>query len=47
MIAVGYILDIEEIFKASWSLFQHDGAAEYKLSEKSPLPPALSGKELA
>ena len=46
MTAVGYILDTEEIVKASWSLFQHDGAATFKLSERSPLPPALSAKDL-
>jgi len=40
MTAVGYISDTEEIVKASWSRFQHDGAAEFKLSERSPLPPA-------
>jgi len=38
--AVGYISDTEEIVKASWSDFQHDGAAAFKLSEKSPVPPA-------
>jgi len=37
---------MEEIVKASWSLFQHDGAAAFKLSERSPLPPALSAKDL-
>jgi len=42
---VGYISDTEEIVKASWSLFQHDGAAAFKLSERSPLPPALSAKD--
>jgi len=46
MTAVGYILDTEEIVKASWSLFQHDGAAVFKLSERSPFPPALSAKDL-
>jgi hypothetical protein len=46
MTAVGYILDTEEIVKASWSLFQHAGAAAFKLSERSPLPPALSAKDL-
>jgi hypothetical protein len=40
--AVGYISDTEEIVKASWSPCQHDGAAVLKLSERSPLPPALS-----
>jgi len=42
MTAVGYISDTEEIVKASWSLFQHDGAAAFKLSERAPLPPPLS-----
>jgi len=46
MTAMGYISDTEEIVKASWSLFQHDGAAAFKLSERSPLPPALSAKDL-
>jgi len=46
MTAVGYIPDTEEIVKASWSLFQHDGAAAFKLSERSPLPPPLSAKDL-
>jgi len=45
--AVGYISDMEESVKASWSLFRPDGAAACKLSERSPLPPALSAKELA
>jgi hypothetical protein len=46
MTAVGSISDMEEIVKARWSLFQHDGAAAFKLSERSPLPPALSAKDL-
>jgi hypothetical protein len=46
MTAVGYISDPEEVVKASWPLFQHDGAAAFQLSERSPLPPALSAKEL-
>jgi len=46
MTAVGYISDTEESIKASWSHFQHDGAAAFKLSERSPLPPALSAKNL-
>ena len=46
MTAVGYIADTEEIVNASWSLFQHDGAAAFKLSERSSLPPALSAKDL-
>ena len=31
MTAVGHISDTEEIVKQSWSLFQHDGAAAFKL----------------
>jgi len=46
MTAVGYISDTEEIVKASWSLFQHDGTAAFKLSEKSLVAPALSAKDL-
>jgi len=46
MITVGYISDTTEIVKAPWSLFQHDGAAEFNLSERSPLPPPLSAKKL-
>ena len=46
MTAVEYISDTEEIVKASWLLFQHDGAAAFKLSERSPLPPLLSAKDL-
>jgi hypothetical protein len=46
MTAVGYILDTEEIVEASWSLFQHDVAAAFLLSERSPLPPAVSAKDL-
>jgi hypothetical protein len=46
MTAVRYISDTEESVQASWSLFQYDGAAAFKLSERSPLPPALSTKNL-
>jgi hypothetical protein len=46
MTAVGYISDTDEIVKVSWSLFQHDGAAAFELSETSPLPPALSAKDI-
>jgi hypothetical protein len=46
MTAVAYILDVEEIIKSSRSLFQHDGAAAFKLLERSSLPPALSPKNL-
>jgi hypothetical protein len=44
--AIGYISDMVEIVKASWAHFQHDGAAAFKLSERSHLPPALSAKDL-
>jgi hypothetical protein len=44
--AVGYILDTKEIVNAFWSLFQHDGVAAFKLSERSPLPPPLPAKDL-
>jgi hypothetical protein len=37
---------MEEIVKTSWSLFQHDGAAAFTLSERLPLPPALTAKAL-
>jgi len=47
MTAVGYISDTEDSVKASWLLFQHEGVAAFKLSERSPLPPALSAKKLA
>jgi len=46
MTAVGYFSDTAEIVKASWSNFEHDGAAAFKSSERSPVPPALSGKDL-
>jgi hypothetical protein len=46
MTAVGYISDTEEIVKASWSNFHLDGAAAFKLSETSPVPPAVSAKDL-
>jgi hypothetical protein len=46
MTAIEYILAIEEIVKASWSQFQHNGAAAFKLSERSSLPPAVSAKDL-
>jgi hypothetical protein len=45
MTTVGYISHTEEIVKASWSLFQHGGAASFEFSETSPLPPALTAKD--
>jgi len=44
--AVGYISDTEDIIKASRSNFQYDCAAALKLSERSPVPPALSANDL-
>jgi len=41
-IAVEHHSDTEEIIIASGWLFQHDGAAAFKLSERPPLPPAVS-----
>jgi len=46
MTAVGYISDLEGIVNAFWSLFQHDGTAAFKMSERSPLPPLLSAEDL-
>jgi hypothetical protein len=34
MTAIGYISDTEDIVRASWSNFHHDGAAALQLSEK-------------
>jgi hypothetical protein len=44
--APGYNLDTEEIVKASWSLFEYDGVAAMQLSERSPMPTALSPKDI-
>jgi hypothetical protein len=44
--AVWYISDTEEMVKASWPLFHHDSAAVFILSAGSPLPQALSAKDL-
>jgi hypothetical protein len=41
MIPVGSISDTEAIIKASLSLIHHDRAAAFKLSDRSPLPPAV------
>jgi hypothetical protein len=46
MTAVRYISRTKGIVKASWSLFQLDGAAAFKLPERSLLPPALSANDL-
>jgi hypothetical protein len=44
MTTLQYISDTEDIVNASLSRFQHTGAAAFKLSEISWLPPALSRK---
>lgn len=41
-----YHSDTDKMVEASWSSFQHDGAPVYKLSERSPLLPALSAQDL-
>jgi hypothetical protein len=46
MMAMGYILDTQEIIQVSWSLFQYDYAAAFKLSQRPPLPPPVSAKDL-
>jgi len=46
MSAIGYISDSDAIVKSFWPLFQHHCMAALKLSEWSPLPSALSGKDL-
>jgi hypothetical protein len=46
MTAMGHISDMEETVKSCWSAFQHDGAAAFQLTEKSPLPPILSQIDL-
>jgi len=46
MTAMGYIPHTEVIVKESWSNFQHDGTAAFKMSEKTPVPPAVSAKDL-
>jgi len=46
MTALGYISDTEEIMKASWSSFQHQGVAAFKWSERSPVPAASSANDL-
>jgi hypothetical protein len=47
MTSIGFISGTDEILKASYPLFQHDGVAALKLSEKSPVSHALSGMDLS
>jgi hypothetical protein len=46
MAAVGYLLNTAEIVDACWTNFYNDGTAAFKLSERSPQPPAVSAKDL-
>jgi len=46
MTVIQYFSDMEEIVEASWSLFQPDSAAAFELTERSPLPPTMSAKNL-
>ena len=46
MTPVRYISDTEKVIKASSSYSQHDGVAIFKLSERSPVPPALAANHL-
>ena len=43
---MGNISDTEDFINASCYNFHHDGVAAFKLSEWSPVPPALSAKDL-
>jgi hypothetical protein len=45
MTAVGFISDTHEIIAESYSIFPHDGATAFKLSERSPLPPPVPAKD--
>ena len=47
MTAIGYISDTKQILKASWSNIRQDGVAAFKFSEKSPVAPAVSAKDLS
>jgi hypothetical protein len=46
MTAIEYISGTAQIVNASSSLFQHDGAGPFKVTERSTLPPALSAEVL-
>jgi hypothetical protein len=46
MTAIGYVSDTADIIQASWSLFQHNDAAAFKLSERSPLPKAVPKRDV-
>jgi hypothetical protein len=44
--ALEYIMDTNQMSNTSWSLFEYNGAAAFKLSEGSPLPPHVSVNDL-
>jgi len=44
--AIGHISETEEIVKAFWSFFRHDGVAVFQLLQRFSLLPALSPKNL-
>jgi hypothetical protein len=46
MMGIGCISDTDEIVKVSCSVCQHGGSAAFELSEVSPLPQAVSAKDL-
>jgi len=46
MTAIWFISDTEKIVKATWSLSPRECVAAFKLSERSPSPPALSAMNL-
>jgi hypothetical protein len=46
MAAGEYMSETEEMVTSSWSNIHHDGVAAFKLLDKSPVPPALSAKDL-
>jgi len=46
MTAMVYVLDTEDMVEASWSLFQHNHAAVFQPSERSPSPPPLTAQDV-
>ena len=46
MTPVGFVPESEKTSNVSWLSFEQDGAAAFKLSERSPQPPALSARDL-
>jgi hypothetical protein len=46
MAAIGYISYTEEVVDAFWSNVQHASVTAFNLSERSPMPPSWSAKDL-